>query len=154
MTPLAPCEPQMAVAAASFNTLMSSISSVFTFNSCANFSSLAVAVSKSLRSTLHTLPFTTIRGSLLVSVETVEAPRSRIEVPAPRSPELATISRPAIRPCSASSTDVMPRPSNSFAEILCCEKLTSRSGIARPEVLIFFLALTSTVCSCLAFSDI
>ena len=116
MTPLAPFLPQIAVAEASLSTLMSRMSSVFTFSNSANFSSVAVATSKSERSrSVAMSPFTTISGSLLVRVETVLTPRKRICEPAPTLPEEAMISRPAIRPCRASSTEVIPRPSNSFA---------------------------------------
>ena len=41
------------------------------------------------------------------------------------------MSRPAIRPCRASSTVVMPRPSNSFIDTVCVAKEISRSGMAR-----------------------
>ena len=83
----------------------------------------------------------------------VEAPRRRILVPEPKLPELATISKPEIRPCKASSTEVKPKPSNSLASIVCAAKETSRSGIAKPEVSIIFLAVTVTSLIATTFSS-
>ena len=98
-TPLAPFAPQMAVAAASFSTLISLISSGLIERRVENCSSL----SRFSKSTFCTsagsskmLPSTTIRGSAEPWMELT--PRRRIEVPAPTLPEFATMSRPAIFP--------------------------------------------------------
>ena len=130
------------------------MSSGLMFNNCANCSSFAFCTSKLLWSTFQTSPFTTIKGSELVNVLMVDAPRKRIVVPAPKLPEFITISKPAIRPCKASSTEVKPKPSNSLALIVCEAKETSRSGIARPEDSTRFLAFTSTCFNTIASSNV
>ena len=106
----------MAVAAASFSTLMSEMSSGLMFSNSANFSLFALAMSKFCRLTCLTLPSTTISGFESVSVDRLEAPLSLIVEPEPRSPELPMMSRPAIRPCMASSIVVNAIPSTSFIE--------------------------------------
>ena len=133
MTPLAPCEPQMAVAAASFSTVMSAISSTLTASSDEKASSSAL--SKSMSAALYSkiLSSTTISGSALPF--SVDTPRRRIDVPAPRLPEFVTISRPAIPPCRASSAEVKAIPSTSAMLIVCCETEISRlSMFSPPEV--------------------
>ena len=99
----------MAVAAASFSTVMLAISSTLTANSDENASSSALSKSMSLELYSNILSSTTISGSALpLSVDT---PRKRIDVPEPRLPDVATMSRPAISPCSASSAEVNAIPS-------------------------------------------
>ena len=128
---------------------MLSISSGFTFNNSANFSSLALVGSKSLLASFcQTLPFTTIRGSELPLMELT--PRRRIVVPAPRLPELATMSRPEIRPWRASSTEVIPRPSNSFMSMRCWATEISVTGMAKPELSLLRWAFTTTSFSVVA----
>ncbi len=122
----------MAVAAASFSTLMLAMSSGLMFSSCENCSSLAFFTSKLVMSTFHVLPFTTMSGLELVSVLTDDVPLRRMLVPAPRFPDTDTMSRPDILPCRASSTVVMAMPSNSFMSIVCDANDFSRSGMASP----------------------
>ena len=59
-----------------------------------------------------------------------------------REPELNATSRPATRPWRASSTDVIPNPSNS--SILMDVDETSRNGMANPEVSTTLSAMIST----------
>ena len=73
-----------------------------------------------------------------------DTPRRRIEVPAPKLPELNTMSRPAIRPCKASSTVVNASPSNSAISRLCLAVDTSSSGIERPEPSVRFFDVITT----------
>ena len=148
MTPLAPREPQMAVAAASFRTSMASMSEGLTESSEAYVSSLAFWKSKFSSGLSKILPSTTMSGSALPLI--LVTPRRRIDVPAPRLPELATMSRPAIWPCRASSAEVMARPSTSAMLNVCAATDTSRSGMASPPLLNFFLAVTVTSLICVA----
>ena len=120
------------------------MSSGLTFNNWAKVSSLALLMSNVLMSTFHVLPFTTIRRFWLVSVLMEDVPRKRIVVPLPKLPELEMMSSPAIRPCKASSTVVMPNPSNSFVDMVWVAKLTSLSGIASPPLFKRFLDTTDT----------
>ena len=133
------------MAAASFFTSMLSMSSGLTLSSSANFSSLAFEKSKSLVLVSHTLPSTTMRGSLEPFID--DTPRSRIDVPLPRLPP-ATMSRPAIRPCRASSTVVMLRPSNSDMLIDCVEPEISSIGMLSPAppARRCFVITTSSIC--------
>ena len=93
-----------------------------------------------------------MRGSLEPWI--LDTPRKRMEVPEPRLPELATMSRPAIRPCNASSTVVIESPSNSDILMLCCEVEISSTGIESPEPAgrFFEVIVTSLICvaSCMA----
>ena len=89
-------------------------------------------MSKLSRLTSRMLPSTTISGLALVSVDNDEAPRRRIVEPEPKSPLLPTMSRPAIRPCRASSTVVKAIPSTSFIEKLCVALDTSLCGMGSP----------------------
>ena len=131
----------MAVAAASFNTEILSISSGLMFSNWANFSSF-MSLSICCPPVCQTLPSTTIRGSLEPLM--VDTPRKRIEVPLPRLPELATMSKPAIRPCKASSTVVKAKPLNSVILMLCWAVEISSTGMFRPEPPARFLAVTTT----------
>ena len=129
---------------------MLAISSGLMLSSCENCSSFAVLRSNCDISTFLTLPSTTIRGLASVSDEIDDEPRRRIVEPEPRSPEFPMMSRPAIRPCKASSTDVMPNPSNSFIEIVCVEDEISRSGIGSELPCIRLFAFTVTSLSTVA----
>ena len=126
------------------------MSSGLIFSNCENCSSFAVLKSKFDISTFLVLPSTTIRGLASVRDEIDDEPRSRMVDPEPRSPELPMMSRPAIRPCKASSTEVIPKPSNSFIEIVCVEAAISRSGIGSELPCIRFFALTVTSFSTVA----
>ena len=107
-------------------------------------SSLAL-VSKMLSST-------TINGSAFPIM--VDTPRKRIVVPEPRFPDEAIMSKPAMRPCKASSAEVKDKPSNSVILIVCWAKDCSRSGISNPPVAIFGRASTTTSFITLLFSSI
>ena len=74
-----------------------------------------------------------MRGSALPLM--VDTPRRRIVVPAPRLPELLTISRPAISPCKASSAEVNAIPSTSERLKVCCDTDISFFWILRPPEL-------------------
>ena len=144
-TPFEPCAPQTAVAAASFSTVILAISSTFTESSEAYCSSLAFWKSKFSSGLSKILSSTTISG--LASPVIVVTPRRRIVVPAPRLPELATMSRPAISPCSASSAEVKARPSTFSIFSACCETDISFLEIIRPpELLRFDFTTTSFNC--------
>ena len=114
----------------------------------ASISSLAFWKSKFSSGLSKILPSTTMSGSALPLI--LVTPRRRIDVPAPRLPELATMSRPAIWPCRASSAEVMARPSTSAMLNVCAATDTSRSGMASPPLLNFFLAVTVTSLICVA----
>ena len=144
MTPFEPCAPHTAVAAASLSTVMLAISSTFTESSDAYCSSLALAKSKSSSGLSKTLSSTTISGLALPVMEVT--PRRRMEVPAPRLPELDTMSRPAISPCSASSAEVKAIPFTFSKSKVCCETDTSFLEIIRPPDE-DRLALITTSCS-------
>ena len=142
ITPLAPREPQMAVAAASFKISIFSMSEGLIESNDAYVSSLAEVKSNDSSGLSKMFPSTTIRGSAEPLIDVT--PRKRMEVPAPRLPELATISRPAILPCRASSAEVNERPSTSFISKVCLATETSFSGITKPPERNFFFAFTTT----------
>lgn len=84
----------------------------------------------------------TIRGSALELME--PDPRIRIDEPEPRSPEFDTMSRPARRPCRASSTEVTDRPSNSLVLMVWVAPESSRTGIGIEPSLLMRDAVTCT----------
>ena len=105
-------------------------------------SSLAEVKSNDSSGLSKILPSTTISGSAEPLIDVT--PRKRIDVPEPKLPELATMSRPAIFPCRASSADVKERPSTSFMSNVCLATETSFSGITKPPERNFFVAFTTT----------
>ena len=133
MTPLEPREPHTAVAAASFSTVMLAISSTLTDNSEEYCSSSALAKSKSSSGLSKILSSTTISGFALA--DNVVTPRRRICEPAPRLPELETMSKPAISPCRASSAEVKAKPLTCSMSITCCETEISFFCSIRPPEL-------------------
>ena len=143
ITPFEPFTPHTAVAAASFSTWMLAISSTFTERSEAYCSSLALEKSKFSSGLSNICSSITISG--LASPLMVVTPRRRIVVPAPRLPELDTMSRPAISPCRASSAEVNDRPSTDDMSIICCDTATSFFDIIRPPL---FERFDFTVTSC------
>ena len=87
-------------------------------------------------------PSTTTRGWVLPLMELT--PRRRMVVPEPRLPELNTMSKPATRPCNASSILVRLKPSNSLASMVWWAMDTSRSGMAKPLDCTTFFCCTTT----------
>ena len=130
ITPFAPLEPHTAVAAASLSTSIFAISSTFTERSEEYSSSDAFWKSKFWSGLSNILPSTTISGSALPLI--VVTPRRRIDVPAPRLPEFATISSPAISPCKASSAEVNAIPSTSERLKVDCATVISFLAMLRP----------------------
>ena len=76
------------------------------------------------------MPFNKIKGCELELIEVI--PRIRITEPLPKSPEFATMSSPAIRPCKASSMEATDTPSIAFVLNFCMAPEYSRSGMAKP----------------------
>ena len=130
ITPFAPFEPHTAVAAASFSTSIFKISSTLTERSDEYSSSEAFWKSKLLSGLSNMIPLTTISGSALPLI--VVTPRRRIVVPAPRLPEFATMSSPAISPCNASSAEVNAIPSTSERLKVDCATEISFLAMFRP----------------------
>ena len=153
ITPLAPRLPQIAAAAPSFKTVISSMSSGLIHNKEANSSWSAEAKSNESSILLSKgIPFSKISGCELELIEVI--PRIRITVPLPKSPELATISKPAIRPCKASSIEGTDPPSIAFVLNFCIAPEYSRSGIANaPPPVTNFDALTCTSFSTFCVSN-
>ena len=141
-TPFAAFEPQIAVAAASFNTTISLISAGATFSSWENSSSVAVAKSKSAPTAVSSgIPSTTIIGWLFPLIEVI--PLIRIDIPLPGSPELDIISTPAIRPWRASSTEATLSSLMSSALNFEIAIEISRSSISSEPTLCLGFALTT-----------
>ena len=95
-----------------------------------------------------------MRGFSLVNEESDDAPRRRITEPEPRLPESETMSRPAIRPCKASSTVVIAKPSNSSILMVWWAFATSRSGICSELPSMRLVAETVTSLIVCASADI